>query len=84
MNNYKQGHIEFNDVIKKHIPVCYHFIYRFSKKGVKQNKGKAYYGVKAAILNTPQYYTSGHPKAISKIVNFDKIGTSKSRTSNGE
>jgi HKD family nuclease len=84
MNNYQQSHIELDTGIKKHIPVCYHFIYRFSKKGVKQNKGKAYYGVKAAILNTTQYYTSGHPKAISKIFDFDKVRMIKSQANNAK
>lgn len=70
MNRFDQAYHSFPEPVKKKIPVNFNFIYRFNKRGVVKKKGDAYYGVPVKILNTPQFYTWGHNKSISKILDL--------------
>ena len=82
MSRFEQERIKFDENTKKHIPISYNFIYRFDKRGVIKKKGKAYYGVKVDLINTPQFYAWGHNKAISKILNLQNLKIKKTLVKN--
>ncbi len=50
-------------------PITYQHIYHFTKKKIK--KDVAFMGVRVEAFNTSSFYTSGHHKPISKIVDID-------------
>ncbi len=77
MSIYKQKFEPVSKEVAPFVPVSYNFIYQFPKKSGK--KGKSFYGVTDETLQTESFFPYGHPKPISKIIDYDAFSSQQAK-----